>query len=117
MTLLDQLQSVSWEWAAACAAGAYLLGCLSTGYYLYLARTGRDIRQFESGATGARNVGRAMGRWGFFLTLLGDFGKGALAVWATHRLCANEVAAAISLLAVVVGHIWPVQLRFRGGKG
>jgi len=117
MALLEQLQSVSWERATACGVGAYILGCFSTGYYLVRARTGRDIRQFESGATGARNVGRALGRLGFFLTLLGDFGKGVLAVWATRKLAGNESAAGIALLAVVCGHIWPAQLRFRGGKG
>jgi len=117
MTLLEQLESVSWGWAAACGVGAYLLGCLSTGYYFYRARTGRDIRDFESGATGARNVGRASGRAGFVITVLGDFGKGALAVWAARKLCANDFAAMLSLLAVVAGHIWPMQLRFRGGKG
>ena len=47
MTLLEQLESVSWEWAAACGVGAYLLGCFSTGYYFYRARTGRDIQRLE----------------------------------------------------------------------
>jgi glycerol-3-phosphate acyltransferase PlsY len=97
--------------------GAYILGCFSTGYYLVRARTGRDIRQVDSGATGARNVSRVLGAPGFFLTVLGDFGKGALAVWATRRWCDNEFAVGLALLAVLMGHIWPVQLRFRGGKG
>lgn len=117
MALLEQLQSVAWERAAACGVGAYFLGCFSTGYYLVLARTGRDIRQFESGATGARNVGRAIGPLGFVVTVAGDFVKGAVAVWAAHRICGNDFAAALALLAVIVGHIWPAQLRFRGGKG
>jgi glycerol-3-phosphate acyltransferase PlsY len=117
MALLEQLQSVPWARATACGVGAYLLGCLSTGYYLVRARTGRDIRQVESGATGARNVSRVLGTPGFILTVLGDFAKGALAVWAAGSLCGNDVAAAIALLAVVSGHLWPVQLRFRGGKG
>jgi len=117
MALLEQLQSVAWERAAACGMGAYVLGCFSTGYYLVLARSGRDIRQIESGATGARNVSRVLGPWGFILTLAGDFAKGALAVWAAQELCANDFVTALVLLAVVAGHIWPVQLRFRGGKG
>jgi acyl-phosphate glycerol 3-phosphate acyltransferase len=117
MALLEQLQSVAWERAAACGLGAYLLGCFSTGYYLVLARTGCDIRRVDSGATGARNVSRVLGATGFFLTVAGDFGKGALAVWAAGKMCGNDFAAALALLAVVLGHIWPAQLRFQGGKG
>jgi glycerol-3-phosphate acyltransferase PlsY len=117
MTLLEQLDTVTWQRAIACGMGAYLLGCFATGYYFYRARTGRDIRDFESGATGARNVGRAAGALGFFVTLLGDFGKGALAVGLAARFTANELVVAFALIAVVVGHLWPVQLRFRGGKG
>ena len=117
MALLEQLQSVAWERAAACSAGAYLLGCFATGYYLVRARTGRDIRQVESGATGARNVSRVLGATGFWLTVAGDFGKGALAVWAAGKFSGNDFIAALALLAVVTGHIWPAQLRFQGGKG
>jgi len=117
MALLEQMQSVTWERAAACGMGAYVLGCFATGYYLVLARTGRDIRQIESGATGARNVSRVLGATGFLLTLAGDFSKGALAVWVARRFCANDFATALALLAVVAGHIWPAQLRFHGGKG
>ena len=64
MTLLEQLESVSWEWAAACGVGAYLLGCFSTGYYFYRARTGRDFRDFECGATGARTCATIIDRAG-----------------------------------------------------
>jgi len=117
MALLEQLQSVAWERATACGVGAYLLGCFATGYYLVRARTGRDIRQVASGATGARNVSRVLGAPGFILTLVGDFGKGALAVWAAGKFCANDFAAGLALLFVMLGHIWPAQLRFQGGKG
>jgi glycerol-3-phosphate acyltransferase PlsY len=117
MALLEQLQSVPWARATACGLGAYLIGCISTGYYLVRARTGRDIRRVDSGATGARNVSRVLGTPGFLLTVLGDFAKGFLAVWGAARLSGHELVVAIALLAVVSGHIWPVQLRFRGGKG
>ena len=82
MAWVEQLQSANWFQATGCALGAYLLGCLATGYYLVRARTGRDIREFDSGSTGARNVGRMLGKTGFGLTVLGDFGKGMLAVWS-----------------------------------
>jgi glycerol-3-phosphate acyltransferase PlsY len=58
-----------------------------------------------------------LGRQGFLLTVLGDFGKGALAVWATRYFTTNDWLALVALLTVVAGHIWPAQLHFRGGKG
>ncbi len=96
---------------------AYLLGCISTGYYLVLAITGQDIRKHASGNSGSRNAGRLLGRRGFLLTLLGDSGKGLLAVYLASRLDGSQLLATASLAAVTAGHIWPLQLRFRGGKG
>lgn len=99
------------------AFGAYLLGCFATGYYLVRLRTGQDIRELGSGSVGARNVGRVLGQTGFFLTVAGDVAKGAFAVWAAQHFRAEEWMAAVALLAVVTGHLWPVQLGLRGGKG
>jgi glycerol-3-phosphate acyltransferase PlsY len=117
MTWVEPSQSANWFQAAGCVLGAYLLGCLTTGYYVVRARTGRDIRGIGSGSTGARNVGRVLGRSGFALTVLGDFGKGALAVWSAQEWTHNRHLAALAMLAVVAGHVWPATLRFRGGKG
>ncbi len=117
MQWIEQLQSAPLGEASAVALGAYALGCCTTGYYLVRWRLGEDIRALGSGSVGARNVGRALGWGGFALTVLGDFGKGALAVWAAHRFTESASLAALAMLAVVAGHIWPVQLRFRGGKG
>lgn len=102
---------------AACVAAAYALGCIQTGYYLVRARTGRDLRREGSGSTGARNVGRILGRAGFVLTLAGDLLKGALALGLAARLGASPWAAAAALVAVAAGHVWPVQLGFSGGRG
>lgn len=96
---------------------AYLLGCFSTAYYLVRWRTGEDVRTLGSGNAGARNAGRVLGRWGFLVTVAGDVGKGALAVWLARFLNAGEWAIAFSIVAVVSGHIWPVQLGWRGGEG
>ena len=93
------------------------MGCFAIGYYLVRSHTGRDIRGMGSGSIGARNVGRVLGRGGFCLTMLTDLAKGALAVWAARQLTGSEVIVGLALLAVTVGHIWPVQLGFRGGKG
>jgi glycerol-3-phosphate acyltransferase PlsY len=98
-------------------AGGYLLGCVSTGYYLVRARTGKDIRQMGSGSTGARNVGRVLGSSGFAFTLAGDLAKGGVAVWLAMALTGSRQVGLAALLAVVVGHVWPAQLRFHGGKG
>jgi glycerol-3-phosphate acyltransferase PlsY len=96
---------------------SYLLGCFTTGYYLVRLLTGQDIRDVSSGNVGSRNVGRLLGTKGFVLTFIGDAGKGALAVWLAHRLGGGQLLATAAVVAVTAGHIWPVQLRFRGGKG
>lgn len=113
----EHLQLANWLRAAVCASGAYLIGCFITGYYLVRARTGRDVRETGSGSAGARNVGRVLGRTGFLLTVLGDFAKGALAVWLARKLSNDNFSAALAVPAVVAGHLWPAQLKFRGGKG
>ncbi len=117
MAWIEHLQSANGLQATGSVAVAYFLGCFATGYYLVRARTGRDIREIESGSTGARNVGRVLGKPGFLLTVFGDFGKGALAVWAACEWTNNQHLAALAMLAVVAGQIWPAQLCFRGGKG
>jgi acyl phosphate:glycerol-3-phosphate acyltransferase len=117
MPWLDQLQSIPWIEAGSIALGAYILGCFSTGYYLVRRLAGQDIRQLGSGSVGARNVGRQLGWKGFVLTLAGDFGKGAFAVWAAGHFTREPLLLGIAMLAVVTGHIWPAQLRFQGGKG
>jgi acyl phosphate:glycerol-3-phosphate acyltransferase len=117
MNWSDQLQSANWVQMAVCALGAYVLGCFATGYYLVRACKGTDIRCVESGSVGARNVSQVLGKTGFVLTTLGDVTKGILAVWTTRHLTGDGYLAAVALLAVTVGHIWPAQLRFRGGKG
>src|ERR1041385_1606307 len=97
--------------------GSYLLGCFTTGYYFLRWRTGQDIRQLGSGSVGAKNVWRVEALFGFFVTLLGDLGKGVLAVWVAAHFIEGERLASLAVVAGVIGHIWPVQLRFHGGKG
>src|SRR5881296_2981108 len=117
MPWIDQLRSANWSEASWIALGAYLLGCFTTGYYLVRLRTGQDIRELGSGSVGAKNVGRLLGWTGFGVVVLGDSAKGAFAVWAAQHLTKEDWLVQLSLLAVVAGHAWPVQLRFRGGKG
>ncbi len=97
--------------------GSYLLGGLCAGYYLVRLAARRDIRAAGSGSAGARNVGRLLGAPGFLGTLLLDAAKGAVAVLAAAHFVAGAWPPALALLAVVAGHIWPLQLGLRGGKG
>ena len=96
---------------------AYVLGGISAGYWLVRLRTGGDVRDFGSRSTGATNTGRVLGRGGFAAVLVLDAGKGALAVGCARLLSPEGPWTALAALAVVVGHIWPIQLGFRGGKG
>ena len=96
---------------------AYLIGCFSTAYYLVRWRTGQDIRTLGSGAAGARNAGRRLGKRGFPLVFAGDVLKGALAVWLAERLNVPSWSIAAVMVAVVLGHLFPIQLGGRGGKG
>lgn len=95
----------------------YLLGGLSTGYYLVWLLLRRDIRNYGSGATGATNVGRLLGKKGFVMTFLGDVLKGCILPAIAIFLGLSSETVMLGLIAVVAGHIWPVQLGFRGGKG
>lgn len=101
----------------ATISAAYLLGCFTTGYYLVRFLRGQDIREAASGNVGSRNVGRLLGARGFILTLAGDAGKGMAAVWLAHHLSSDTSLAMAALTAATIGHIWPLQLGFRGGKG
>jgi glycerol-3-phosphate acyltransferase PlsY len=98
-------------------AAAYILGCFNTGFYLVRWAAGTDIRTLSSGGTGSRTVGRLLGTKGFVVTLLGDAGKGVVAVWFAQQIVTTDWIAPVALLAVISGHIWPIQLSFRGGKG
>lgn len=100
---------------------AYLVGSIPFGYLIVRVRDGGDVRETGSGGTGATNVTRRAGRGAGVLTLALDATKGALVVLTARWLLApgfgvNSWVAAASI-AVVVGHVFPVWLKFRGGKG
>src|SRR5882672_9002222 len=95
---------------------AYFIG--SIPFALLMARwSGTDLRQIGSGNLGATNVMRASGvRAGLLVALL-DMSKGMASVILAERLSAGPTAAAFAGVAAVTGHIYPVWMRFRGGKG
>lgn len=101
----------------AVVVASYLVGCVTAGYYLVRLLAKKDIHEMGSGNVGARNVGRILGPAGFVATLAIDLLKGALVVWAARRLGVGPYWLIAAYLAVIVGHVWPVQFRFRGGKG
>src|SRR5436305_1502342 len=100
---------------------AYLLGSIPFGYLIVKLCGEGDVRETGSGGTGATNVTRRAGKWAGLLTLLLDALKGAVAVLIARMIFdegqgANWLVAA-SAVAVVAGHVFPVWLGFRGGKG
>ena len=124
----------------AAVVAAYLVGAIPFGFLLVKMLKGEDIRKTGSGNIGATNVARAAGARVGFLALLLDVAKGfaastAIPLWAFSR--AHEVQAATTSelvrqafatpayvwlamgcgLAAIVGHVWPIYLSFKGGKG
>lgn len=102
------------------AAIAYLLGSIPFGYLLVRLFRKEDIRQTGSGNIGATNVIRSGSRWLGILTLLLDLGKGFLAVVIAKHLASggNAIeAASVGALFAVIGHVFPIWLRGKGGKG
>ena len=104
---------------------AYLIGSIPFGYLVVNLTSGGDIRQTGSGGTGATNVSRRAGKLAGVATLILDALKGAVAVFVAAKWCEqfqpNWVVAdwiiSGSAVAAIAGHIFPVWLRFRGGKG
>lgn len=96
---------------------AYVIGSIPTGLLLAKAFGGIDIRSQGSGNIGATNVYRTVGRKLGILTLLGDCLKGFIPVITAKILGVPDLLVAIVGLAAFLGHIFPVFLRFKGGKG
>lgn len=99
---------------------AYLLGSIPFGFLIVRLKSGADVRETGSGGTGATNVTRKAGRGAGIATLLLDAAKGFAAVWVARRLTGEAgtswVVAGAAVLAVL-GHCFPVWLKFKAGKG
>lgn len=109
---------------AGIAIAAYLLGSIPTGYLLYRIFRREDIRSFGSGNIGATNVLRAGGKGLGAATFVLDVLKGCAAVWLGGYLASLwmpsvplRTAEAFAALCAVLGHMFPIWLKFRGGKG
>ena len=97
---------------------AYLLGSIPFGVLLARLFGSGDVRKAGSGNIGATNVARVAGPVAGVLTLIFDIGKGAVSVWLAARFSGDSATwMMIAALAALVGHCFPVWLKFRGGKG
>jgi glycerol-3-phosphate acyltransferase PlsY len=95
---------------------AYLCGSIPFG--LLLAKTqNMDILEHGSGNIGATNVARTMGKKAGLITLAGDVLKGSLVVFIASQWFENTMVIALAGLAVFLGHLYSIFLKFKGGKG
>lgn len=105
----------------------YLLGSIPFGLLIVKMKTGKDIREIESGRTGGTNAMRAAGFWAGILTAIMDIMKGAVAVWVAQWLLPeNHIVHLFAPVAAILGHNYSVflisreedgSLRFHGGAG
>jgi glycerol-3-phosphate acyltransferase PlsY len=96
---------------------AYLIGSIPFGYLIVKGIVGADVRETGSGGTGATNVSRRAGKVAGVITLVLDAFKGSAAVLIVKTMTGSDWLIAAAAIAVLVGHIFPVWLGFRGGKG
>ena len=104
-------------WFILMLLGAYLLGSFPTAYLVARWRRGIDVRRYGSGNVGAANVLALISkRWSIVVTVF-DIGKGVLTVWIAQLLGLGAAQQATAGIFTVIGHNWPVFLKFKGGRG
>jgi len=97
--------------------GAYLLGSVPAAYLATKLSRGVDLRQYGSGNVGVANLFKLTSKRVAIPIIIFDLAKGALMVWAT-QLIGLGIAQQVTVgLAAIIGHNWPVFLRFNGGRG
>lgn len=101
---------------ALAAVIGYLLGCISMGVIVSKAYARIDIRKYGSGNAGMTNVMRTLGWFPGAMAFAGDMLKGLLAALIGKWLY-GELGMCVGGLAAIIGHDWPVFLKFKGGKG
>ncbi len=97
--------------------GAYLLGSVPAAYLAGRWSRGIDIRQYGDGNVGATNLMRLTSKRIAIPVVIFDLGKGALMVWIAQLLGLDITQQVVVGLAAIIGHNWPVFLRFNGGRG
>ncbi len=106
---------MNYNYAIVCIA-AYLLGNFSTSYIVSKKTAHIDIREHGSGNAGATNVLRVLGLKAAAVTFIGDALKGVAAV-LLGRYLLGDMGELLAGVFVVLGHNWPIVLKFKGGKG
>ena len=96
---------------------AYLLGSIPFSYLIVKLKTRKDVRSVGSGNVGATNAMRAAGKGAGIAALLLDVGKGIAAVLLARRLGASPGLVGAAAFFVMLGHCYPLWLKFQGGKG
>jgi acyl phosphate:glycerol-3-phosphate acyltransferase len=97
---------------------AYLLGSFPTAFIIVKANKGEDIRETGSGNVGGTNVLRSAGIWPAILTIIIDILKGFIPVLIVYLFFpSSDILYVFSSVSVLIGHVFPVFLKFRGGKG
>jgi glycerol-3-phosphate acyltransferase PlsY len=118
--MFDALNTIDWPGRAPIFLAAlvlgYLVGSIPFGLLFSWASGAGDLRKIGSGNIGATNVLRTGKRWAALATLVCDGGKGVLAVLFVGTLH-GDVAAVFAGLGAFLGHVFPIWLRFSGGKG
>jgi glycerol-3-phosphate acyltransferase PlsY len=102
--------------AVVLVAFSYLLGSIPSGFIVGML-SGIDVRDTGSGNIGATNVARSLGKGLGLLTLVADTAKGYLPVYVARYLEFSDAVVAAAAAAAFLGHLYPVFLRFKGGKG
>jgi len=97
--------------------GAYLLGSVPAAYLVVKWSRGIDIRREGTGTVGAANVLRLAPKWLAIPVTIFDIGKGALIVWVAQLLGLGAAEQVTVGIITVIGHNWPIFLRFHGGRG
>lgn len=97
--------------------GAYLLGSVPIAYVIAKLSRGIDLRQYGSGNVGVSNLLKVTSKWLAIPVIIFDLGKGALVVWVAQLLEFGLLEQVTVGLAAIIGHNWPVFLRFSGGRG
>ena len=101
----------------AVVLAGYLLGSIPFAFLVTKAVKGKDIRYEGEGNVGARNVMYVAGRGPGFLAMLLDVSKGAAAYWVGRHFGSGDMILYLTGFAMMLGHGFPVWLRWRGGKG
>jgi glycerol-3-phosphate acyltransferase PlsY len=106
-----------WPYFAWATVGAYIAGSIPFGLLLTRAAGQQDIRKIGSGNIGATNVLRSGSKVLAAVTVILDAAKGTAAVWVAGEFGGGPDVAFFAAIAVVLGHVFPIWLGFRGGKG